>query len=200
MFRIPKTVSQIDVSASLMSYTFWCSTSIWQNMFLNYCMFGVRKNAFPILQYLHSQILEFRRIFKVTPWNDQKQMTLRGSMSAVAVVGKWCSAQHFMTCTLLKLRFWSTSFPFQWTCCQTAFLLFQNLGFEEYMSRVPRTCWQIRLRRAWFLSCGVDLCQPFYRFWHSALWALSLGVDPRSSRCRSVTTVLQILPFGIVRS
>ena len=46
VFRILVTVSQIDVSASLISYTCSCASAILQNPPLNYCMFGVRKSVF----------------------------------------------------------------------------------------------------------------------------------------------------------
>ena len=50
MVRIPKTVSQINVSSSLI-FIFWCPNVIWRNSLLNYRIFGACKNAFSDASY-----------------------------------------------------------------------------------------------------------------------------------------------------
>ena len=47
VFRNPKTVSEFNVSATLISLVFLSSSAIWPNCLCNSCIFGVQKSALP---------------------------------------------------------------------------------------------------------------------------------------------------------
>ena len=145
-------------------------------------------------------------------------MTLCGHFLALAIVRKWYYPQHIVASTLLKPRFWGTFFLIPPTACtnristrpkprfwsthvQDPWNILTNQIFESIVSllwcRSATTVLQIltfsivssssgwRRVVVWVLICA----HISDRFWHSAMWALSVGVDLWSYGCRFVTTV-----------
>ena len=172
MVRIPKIVSQIDMSASSISYILGCPSAIWHNTLLNSCIFCVRKSAFSKWQYLYSQAFKFRGIFKFISWNAWKSMATRSHFLGLAVGRKWYCPQHIVASTLPKPRFWGTIFRIPPTVCTNRISTLSKLEF-----------WTTRVQ---------DLQNTLTnQTWESIVSLL---------RCRFVTTVSQILTLCMLSS
>ena len=176
MVRVPKTVSQIDVSATWISYIFVCPSAIWQNTLLNSCNFGVRKT------HVHDAIISTVRLL----------VSVKSSISHCEIAK---TKHHFGVSLILT----PTIFP-TWHFCVlptvVQILIFGVIWLHTRCRSVLKRLWILRF---WIFESLTNNRSVLtgYRFGHSAMWAPSLGVDLWSHGCWFVTTVPQILTSGV---
>ena len=191
---MPKTVSQIDVPASWISYTCWWTSVISANSLLISCIFGARKNAFPDHGNLAtvSHFVTAVSICASSSIDSEPRFHVSLILTAT-ILPLWHS--------IPPLFFFSNSFidsGIRFLITHPRSICINSSIDSDTRGRFASTVlWILRLYM-FQRSLTVDLCTQFYRFWHSPVGALRLGGVLWSLGCWCVYTVLTILTFGIV--